>query len=162
MNGINSNLDINDHEEDILIEIPEPIASQPNDDKILRYFNLYSSGTYILTEDKPLEADYVIPIKANHQRGFLLQCYQSGHVNKVYISVLLSRRIGKEYMNGLNRDGQLVHNQAIDSEKIIGIYFNENGRRKFKAHLTENISCREQLHLQGYKVIYNDFKKDRV
>ena len=50
-----------------------------------------------------------------------------------------------------------MHIEAVETEKIIGIYFNENGRRKFKAHLTENISTREQLHLQGYKVIYNDF-----
>jgi hypothetical protein len=43
---------------------------------------------------------------------------------------------------------------------IVGIYFHENGVKKFKAHLTQNISCREQLHLQGYKVIYNEF--DRI
>jgi hypothetical protein len=106
-----------------------------------------------------LEADYVIPIHEIHQTGFLLQCYQSGHINKVHIHALLSRRIGKEYMNGSNKDGELVHIQAVDSEKIIGIYFNENGRRRFKAHLTEKISTREQLHLQGYKVIYNEFER---
>lgn len=47
-----------------------------------------------------------------------------------------------------------------ENEVIVGIYFYENGVKKFKAHLTENISCRGQLHLQGYKVIYNEF--DRV
>lgn len=158
-NEISPTLDIDDDEEDVLIEIPDLIVSRPNDDRILRYFNLYNSGSYIPTKDKPLEADFVIPIKAKHERGYLLQCYQSGHVNKVHVSVLLSRRIEKEYMNGLNKDGQLVHIQAIDSERNIGIYFNENGKRKFKARLTENLPCRENLHLQGYKVIYNDFKK---
>ena len=48
--------------------------------------------------------------------------------------------------------------KIIDIEKIIGIYFVENEQKKFKAHLTKNISSREQLHLQGIKVIYNDFK----
>lgn len=138
----------------------EQIDPRPRKDKILRYFNLYKSGTYILTADEPLEADYIIPINETYKTGFLLQCYKSGHINKVYIPILLSRRIGKEYMNGLNRDGELVHIEAAETEKIIGIFFNENGRRKFKAHLTENISTREQLHLQGYKVIYNDF--DRI
>jgi len=75
-------------------------------------------------------------------------------------TVLLSKRIGKEYMNGLNKHSKLLEVFVIDSDQIIGIFFNENGQRKFKAHLTENISTREQLHLQGYKVIYNDF--DRI
>jgi very-short-patch-repair endonuclease/DNA polymerase III delta prime subunit len=129
----------------------------PRKGNILRYFNLFKSGTYILTDKEPLKADYVVPITQDYKKGFLLQCYKSGHVNKVYIPILLSRRIGKEYMNGLNKEGELVYVQAIESEKILGIYFNENSQRKFKAHLTENISTREQLHLQGYKVIYNDF-----
>ena len=59
----------------------------------------------------------------------------------------------------MNKYGELVHIEAVESEKIIGIYFNENGRRKFKAHLSENISTREQLYLQGYKVIYNEFER---
>ncbi len=148
---------IDTYDEETPEEQFEPIDSRPRTDKILRYFNLFKSGTYILTDKEPLEADFVIPIQENYETGFLLQCYKSGHVNKVHIPILLSRRIGKEYMNGLNKDGELVHIEAVETEKIIGIYFNENGRRKFKAHLTENISTREQLHLQGYKVIYNDF-----
>lgn len=152
-----SGLVINKYDERTPEEQFEQIGSRPRTDKIIRYFNLFKSGTYILTDKEPLEADYVIPIKEIYHTGFLIQCYKSGHVNKVHIPILLSRRIGKEYMNGLNKNGELVHIEAIETEKIIGIYFNENGRRKFKAHLTENISTREQLHLQGYKVIYNDF-----
>ena len=125
---------------------------------LLRYFNLYKSGIYILSKDEPLKADYVIPINSSHKNGYLLQCYKSGHINKVYISILLSKKIGKEYMNGLNKNDELINIELIDSEKIIGIYFNENGIKKFKAHLTENISSREQLHLQGYKVMYMDFE----
>ncbi|MGO1245797.1 MAG: DUF559 domain-containing protein, partial [Sphingobacterium sp.] len=153
-------LDLVTDDEDTSIEHFEDMVTSLRTDKILRYFNLFKSGIYILTDKEPLEADYVIPIQENHHSGFLIQCYKSGHVNKVHIPILLSRRIGKEYMNGLNKDGELVHIEVVETEKIIGIYFNENGRRKFKAHLTENISTREQLHLQGYKVIYNDF--DRI
>ena len=130
-----------------------------NPDLILRYFNLYKNGTYILTDDIPLNADYVLPIQKIQNNGYLLQCYASGHINKVYVSTLLSRKIGKEYMNGLNHDDNLEFLSIIEDEKIIGIFFYENGIRKFKAHLTENISCRGQLHLQGYKVIYTDFEK---
>ena len=129
------------------------------ENKIIRYFNLYKSGTYVLTKNKSLEADYVVPIKTNQSKGFLMQCYSSGYVNKVNVSVLLSKKIDKEYMNGINKEGELSLLEIIDCEKIIGIYFVENDHKKFKAHLTKNISSREQLQLQGIKVIYNDFKK---
>ncbi len=121
---------------------------------------MFKNGTYILTTENPLKADYVLPIQTSQKNGFLLQCYESGHINKVYVSTLLSRKIGKEYMNGLNQNDKLKFLTIIENEMIIGIFFYENGVKKFKAHLTENISCREQLHLQGYKVIYNEF--DRV
>ncbi len=135
----------------------EQIDSNSSSNKIIRYFNLFESGEYILTDKEPLKADYVIPIQELHQKGFLIQCYNSGHINKVHIPTLLSKKIGRKYMNGFNKDGKLINIEAVETEKIIGIYFNENGCRKFKAHLTKNISTREQLHLQGYKVIYNDF-----
>lgn len=125
---------------------------------LLRYFNLYKSGIYVISENEPLEADFVIPINSNYKNGYLMHCYKSGHINKVFISTLLSKRIGKEYMNGLNKNDELINLELIDSEKIVGIYFNENGNKKFKAHLTENISSREQLHLQGYKVMYMNFE----
>jgi len=155
--GRNSNLVIETFREETPEETFKQIDSRPRTNKTLRYFNLFKSGTYVLTDKEPLEADYIIPIYETCQTGFLIQCYKSGHINKVHISILLSKRIGKEYMNGLNKDGELVHIEIVESEKIIGIFFNENGRRKFKAHLLENISTRELLHLQGYKVIYNDF-----
>ncbi|MBF2707746.1 AAA domain-containing protein [Flavobacterium soyangense] len=150
---------ISDFLEDEIILQKEQSNSVSTGNYILRYFNLYKSGKYIMTNNEPLEADFVIPIKSSHTDGFLLQCYASGHINKLYVSVLLSKKIGKDYMNGLNKNDEISYLKIIESEKIIGINFIENGVRKFKAHLTENISSREQLQLQGYKVIYNDFEK---
>jgi superfamily I DNA and/or RNA helicase/very-short-patch-repair endonuclease len=133
--------------------------SSEKDDQILKYFNLYHSGLYRISKTKDANADYSISIRESQKNGFLLQCYASGHINKVYIQTLLSKKTDKEYMNGLNRHGDLISIDVIDSEKVLGIYFNERGVKKFKAHLTENISTREQLQLQGYKVIYNEFEK---
>jgi len=140
-----------------LIQQRDVLSDHP--DKIIRYFNLYDSGIYVMSEKDITDANYILPIKSSQKNGYLLQCYESGHVNKVYVSTLLSRKIDKEYMNGLNHDGSLKLLIIIETEKVIGIFFYENGMKKFKAHLTENISCREQLHLQGYKVIYNEFDK---
>lgn len=126
-------------------------------DEIVRYFNLYDSGFYIMSKEKDPEAKYSLPIKASQKNGYLLQCYESGHVNKVYVSMLLSRKIGKEYMNGFNTEDILKNLMIIKKEEILGIYYSENGIRNFKAHFTSNISSREQLHLQGYKVAYQNF-----
>jgi very-short-patch-repair endonuclease len=139
-----------------IIEPAQP-ESKEVDETVIRYLNLSSKGDYTMTADEPIESDFTIPIKKYQRNGFLLQCYESGHVNKVFISTLIAKKTGREYKNGLNTEGILKHVEVIESEKIIGIYFEENNQRKFKAHLTENISSREQLHLKGYKVIYNKF-----
>lgn len=148
---------INDKQE--IVDAINVAHSEENGYKILRYFNLFRSGTYIMTKDSPLEADYVLPIYENQRNGYLLQCYDTGNINKVYISLLLNRSIGKEYKNGLNTDAELVSLNIIESESIIGLISYEHGIKKFKAHLTKNISTRDQLHLKGYKVIYTDFNK---
>ena len=129
------------------------------EDKILRHFNLNLDGTYVLEINESGTSTYSIPLYESDKNGFLLQGYDNGHLNKVIISTLLSKRIGREYKNGLNSQANLNFIKVIKKDEIIGIHFNENGSKKFKAHLTENISSREQLHLQGYKVIYNDFEK---
>lgn len=135
------------------------VETNSNEVRIIRYFNLFKNGKYIVSDKLPLESDYVIPIKSHQRNGYLLQLYDRGHVNKVNVSVLLSRKIGKEYMNGFNTSSNLNSIQIIESEKILGMYFTEDGIKKFKAHLTENIPVRDLLHLQGYKVIYNEYKK---
>jgi superfamily I DNA and/or RNA helicase/transcription elongation GreA/GreB family factor len=129
------------------------------EDKILRHFNLNLDGTYVLEINESSTSTYSIPLYESDKNGFLLQGYDNGHLNKVLISTLLSRRIDREYKNGLNSQANLNFIEVIKKDEIIGIHFSENGQRKFKAHLTENISSREQLHLQGYKVMYNDFEK---
>ena len=95
----------------------------------------------------------------SQKHGFLLQCYNSGHVNKVKIPTLLSKRIDKEYMNGINLKDFVNKMIVIEKDEILGLTFYEKGVKLFKSHLTENIANRELLQLQGIKVIYNDFTK---
>ncbi len=148
--------DLNQEDEEIVIESIEEIETF-EEDKVLRYFNLNSDGTYILEINENHTSTYSIPLHESDKNGFLLQGYNNGHLNKVYVSTLLSKRIDREYKNGLNSEATLNYLKVIKTDEIIGLHFWENGSEKFKAHLTENISNREQLHLQGYKVIYNDF-----
>lgn len=133
-------------------------SSLSEEPKIIRYFNLYKSGNYTITKEAFLDADYVIPIKENQTDGYLLQCYNSGHINKVNISSLLNKKLDREYMNGLNIHDSLSYIKIIDSDKIIAMLFNDNGSTKFKAHFTKNIPSRDLLYLQGYKVMYSNYE----
>jgi very-short-patch-repair endonuclease/transcription elongation GreA/GreB family factor len=125
-------------------------------DKI-RYFNLYKSGKYILTDQKLPKADYVVPFKHSSRNGYLLLCYKSGHVNKVGLSVLLSQKAGEENINGFNLHGEIAHIEAIESDRIIGLFFRQEGRIRFKAHFTKNIPESDKIDFWGYKIIYANF-----
>lgn len=147
-------------ENDTSTEIEEELTEEiviVQEDKLLRHLNLNSDGTYILEQNDNPTSTYSIPIYESDRNGYLLQGYENGHLNKVLISTLLSKRIDREYKNGLNNQATLNFLKVIKEDEIIGLHFTENGNKKFKAHLTQKISNREQLHLQGYKVIYNDF-----
>lgn len=136
----------------------DSVIDQP-EDEIIRYFNLFGTGNYVMSHDKLPRAEFSIPIKESQKHGFLLQCYNSGHVNKVKIPTLLSKRIDKEYMNGINLKDFVNKMIVIEKDEILGLTFYEKGVKLFKSHLTENIANRELLQLQGIKVIYNDFTK---
>ena len=112
------------------------------EDKILRYFNLNLDGTYLLERNENPTATS-IPIKESEKGGYLLQGYDNGRLNKILISALLSKRIDKEYKNGLNVDATLLFLEIIKRDEIIALHFYENGIKKFKAHLTEGISNRK-------------------
>jgi len=121
------------------------------------YLNIKKNGKYTVSEHNPEDGDYNIEIRSIHENGFLLQCYSSGHINKVKVSSILSKKIGREYSNGLNPDDKIIHLEVIEEDKIIGIEFKLDGETYFKGHLTEKISSRDLLYLKGYKVMYNDF-----
>lgn len=123
---------------------------------ILAYYNLFETGSYIISKE-PVDSYYSLEINESNKDGFLLQCYKSGHVNKVLVSKLLSKKIDKNYKNGINKNDEISTIEIVNDDMIIGLLFEENGVKKFKAHLTENISNRTLLHLQGYKVIYSEF-----
>ncbi|VVH63672.1 DNA helicase [uncultured Gammaproteobacteria bacterium] len=129
--------------------------------KIPRFFNLYQSGNYIVSKSAKEDANFSLAIEG-YQQGYLLQCYDNGHMNKFDVSVLLSRKLDKKYQNGFNikTNNKLPQLLLIKKDEIIGITFTENGERKFKAHLTEKLPTKDNLSIQGYKVIYNKIFTD--
>ncbi|MEA4820754.1 MAG: DUF559 domain-containing protein, partial [Erysipelotrichales bacterium] len=126
---------------------------------IIVFFNLFKSGIYIMSDQANPDAEYSIPIKQKDKNGFMMQCYESGNINKVYIDTLLRKKNGKEYMNGFNEGEKIILIKVIESECIVGIKYKFKFQTLFKAHKTDNITTREVLSLKGYKVIYNDYDK---
>ncbi|TDE29291.1 hypothetical protein E0I61_09005 [Flavobacterium ranwuense] len=123
----------------------------------LRYFNLFENGTYKLLNFSENEALFSLPIKEKHKNGFLLQCYDNGHINKVYVQTLIDKRIDYSYSNGKNPNAKILYLKLVEEDTIIGLKIKKGREVIFKAHKTKNISNREQLHLQGYKVMYQGF-----
>lgn len=135
-------------------------TSENKESQPLCFFNLYQSGSYILSQNKKDDADLVLAIEPQYKNGYLLQCYGNGHVNKFKVSALLKRSLNKDYKNGFNTKTSMPKLMLLEKDEIIGIFFNELGKKVFKAHLTSKLPEKDNLLIQGYKVIYNEFFSD--
>lgn len=124
------------------------------DSKILCYFNLFSDNTYKVQEHSEENCLFSLPIDERFKDGFLLQCYDNGHINKVYVNSILEKRMNYHYSNGKNPKANILYLKLIEEDAIIALKIKRGLETVFKAHKTENISNRELLHLQGYKVVY--------
>ncbi|ANI90098.1 hypothetical protein A9P82_12880 [Arachidicoccus ginsenosidimutans] len=124
---------------------------------IIRYFNLFENNTYKLQENSTSNCLFSIAILEKYKNGFLLQCYDDGHINKVYVRTLLEKRLEKIYLNGKNPEAKIIYMRLIEEDTVIGLKIRKGNDIVFKAHKTEKISSRELLHLQGYKVMYQEF-----
>ncbi|MFZ4861744.1 AAA domain-containing protein [Sphingobacterium sp. Mn56C] len=124
------------------------------DSKILCYFNLFSDNTYKIQEHSEENCLFSLPIDEKFKEGFLLQCYDNGHINKVYVNSILEKRMNYHYSNGKNPNANILYLKLIEEDAIIALKIKRGLETVFKAHKTENISNRELLHLQGYKVVY--------
>ncbi|WP_291122327.1 hypothetical protein, partial [Flavobacterium sp. UBA6046] len=83
------------------------------EDKILRYFNLFENGTYKLQENPENFCLHSLPISKKYRNGYLLQCYDNGHINKVYVKTLLDKRIDYNYSNGKNPNAKIQYLKPV-------------------------------------------------
>lgn len=127
-----------------------------NEAKILCYFNLFNDNTYKIQEHSDNSCLFSLPLEEKFKDGFLLQCYDNGHINKVYVKSILEKRLNYHYSNGKNPNANILYLKFIQEDAIIALKIKRGSETVFKAHKTENISNRELLHLQGYKVIYQN------
>jgi very-short-patch-repair endonuclease len=128
-----------------------------NNKKILCYFNVFDDNTYKIQEIPEFNSMFSLAIEEKHRNGFLLQCYDNGHVNKVYVKSILNKKINYHYSNGKNPNAKILYLKLIEEESLIGLIIKRGAEAVFKAHKTEKISTRELLQLQGYKIVYQNF-----
>jgi very-short-patch-repair endonuclease len=124
--------------------------------KVLCYFNLFSDNTYKIQEHPNEDCLFSLPIEEKFKDGFLLQCYDNGHINKVYVKSIVEKRMNYHYSNGKNPNANILYLKLIEEDTIIALKIKRGLETVFKAHNTENISNRELLHLQGYKIVYQN------
>ena len=127
--------------------------------KLNCYFNLFENGRYELNSNSRVDALYSIPIYENSVNGYLLQCYENGCVNKVYISSLLQKQRDYSYSNGKYPNVSLIYCKIIKEDCLIGVKIKRNEDISFKIHRTINITNREHTHLKGYKIVYDKYSK---
>lgn len=158
-----SNGSINNHRHKSFIDTIEEDLAESNqvdlfsdETKILCYFNLFNDNTYKIQEVADESSLFSLPIEEKYKNGFLLQCYDNGRINKVYVKSILDKRMDYHYSNGKNPNAKILYLKLIEEDSIIALKIKRDKETVFKAHKTERISNRELLHLQGYKVVYQN------
>lgn len=136
-----------------------PQNEQATVEQVLAYLYFFPNGTYmLLKKDVPGRPFlYKITIKQSERRGFLLQGYDNGCINKVELRALLDKTFGRIYANGISREGNLVFLKIIETEKLICIRTIRNDSQFVKLMDTANISTHDLLILKGNNLVQTPF-----
>ena len=99
--------------------------------QVLLFLNLYQSGHYVVSKSKKEDADFSLAIDKKYQNGYLLQCYDNGRINKFNISVLLSRKLNREYQNSLQILDMVLYllQNTVILEKLVLRSFTADGKK---------------------------------
>lgn len=119
--------------------------------EILRYFNLNCSTDYKMEMEKNINYDFSIPINESEKNGFLLQCYNNGRVNKVFVNTLLKRPLNISYLNGKSRF-DLKSLQIIKRDELILLITKKNDEIFVKVYKTNWITTHDNLMLMGNEI----------
>lgn len=74
-----------------------------NGTKTLAFWNLFKDGSYIVMDTKIVSKDILqtIPLTNEMKKGYILQCYNNGCINKYPMRNILDKKKGFKYINGL-------------------------------------------------------------
>ncbi|MDD2673922.1 MAG: putative DNA binding domain-containing protein [Flavobacterium sp.] len=126
---------------------------------IIAYMYIYINGKYVISRkklDSKNTAEEII-IYDNFKKGFLLQCYDNGCVNKIEVRTLLDKTFGRIYSNGFSLQGNLIGLFLIQEECLLQVNTTRNNVEYVKIVDTEMISTHNQLSLKGNNIVQEDF-----
>lgn len=126
---------------------------------IIAYMYIYINGKYVISRkklDSKNTAEEII-IYDNFKKGFLLQCYDNGCVNKIEVRTLLDKTFGRIYSNGFSLQGNLIGLFLIQEECLLQVNTTRNNVEYVKIVDTEMISIHNQLSLKGNNIVQEDF-----
>ncbi|MDI6050964.1 ATP-binding protein [Flavobacterium sp. XS2P24] len=126
---------------------------------IIAYMYIYINGKYIISRKKldiQKSAEEVL-IYNNFKKGFLLQCYDNGCVNKIEVRTILEKTLGRIYSNGFSLQGNLVGLFLIQEDCLLQVNTMRNNIEYVKVVDTEIISTHNQLNLKGNNIVQEDF-----
>lgn len=126
---------------------------------IIAYMYIYINGKYIISRkklDTQKSAEEIL-IYNNFKKGFLLQCYDNGCVNKIEVRTILEKTLGRIYSNGFSLQGNLIGLFLIQEDCLLQVNTIRNNIEYVKIVDTEIISTHNQLNLKGNNIVQEDF-----
>lgn len=126
---------------------------------VIAYMYIYINGKYVISRkklDSKNTAEEIV-IYDNFKKGFLLQCYDNGCVNKIEVRTLLDKTFGRIYSNGFSLQGNLIGLFLIQEECLLQVNTTRNNFEYVKIVDTEMISTHNQLSLKGNNIVQEDF-----
>ena len=148
-----------DYYEDQKIENTPIVKPVSNYGDALAYFHLKYNGSYFISEIKQsaIDVKYILPISESVKRGFLLQGYDNGCVNKVPVRIILDKKYNYIYSKGVSNEGNLIMLELVANDDII-IKINtfKNEVQYVKLYPIKKISEHNILYLKGNQVVPKD------
>lgn len=128
-----------------------------NGTKTLAFWNLFKDGSYIVMDTKIVSKDILqtIPLTNEMKKGYILQCYNNGCINKYPMRNILDKKKGFKYINGLYAYSSIKMISIISDDLYLIVKSECNDERYIKIYNSSNISLHTSLHLKGNQVVDN-------
>lgn len=129
--------------------------------KILAHLYIFINGKYLLSRKKLIDfkgAEEIV-VYDNMKKGFLLQCYDNGCVNKVEVRTLLDKTFSFLHSGAFSTEGNLIGLFLIKEDCLIEVNSTRNDIQYVKLFSTVNITTHSHLKLKGNNIIQEDFDK---
>lgn len=127
--------------------------------KPLAYLFFFDDSSYLISRDRKIvrKYKYIFPILPQHKKGYLIQAYDNGCINKIAIRTLLDKSYGTIYKNGFSQVGNLIKLKILAEDSLIILKTTKDNESYIKIYETGSISVHRFLDLKGNCIIQDRF-----